>query len=436
MIKRLAELFTRLKSSEFVINVSKLTTGTAIAQIISVTMAPILYRIYEREHYGTLGMYMAITSVLGVFSTMQYLQAIMLEKEDKNAVNAMWLNRFINVGFAVLVALVLLIFSPVFSRWANNEALSRWFWMIPVGIFFAGQNEIFRVWANRKKEYNLLTFNAILLAILTPLISISLGLLIKDETGLFVGLLVGQSLPALILFFILSRSYDLGINTLDLRLVKNLSKTHKGFPLYIVPQNFISTFTNSIPVFMINKFSGLAILGDYNLAVRILGLPISFIGNAISAVFSQEITKRFNLFGSYRDIFLKTFKTLFALSLPPVIIFILFSKEIFIFAFGANWQNAGLIAGFMAPLFALKMINSPLSYGFYLHNLQKLDLIFTIIYGSGSYFIFVLFLKSGLNILDVLKIYTLFASIIYIILIIINYKLSQRWSSPKEIDNI
>lgn len=422
----LKKLIDRFRSSEFLVNVSKLTTGTAIAQLISIGTAPILYRIYDKVHYGTLGLYMAITGVVGVFSTMQYLQTILLEKDDEGAINAMWLNRIINTCFALLSLLVIVLLFPFIVKWVNNPTLNKWLWFIPVSIFFAGQNEIFRIWANRKKEYNLLTFNAIFMAILTPIISIGLGLLLQNETGLFVGLIVGQSLPALLLLFGLRKKYNLGLQSVTFKRIKELAREHRQFPIYSLPQSFIGQYANSIPVFMLNSFVGAGAVGDYNLAIRMLGLPIQFIGGAITSVFSQEATKRFNTYGTYKELFLKTFKSLALISIIPVIILTLFSTEIFTLIFSEKFRTAGVIAGFMAPMFALKLINSPLSYGFYIHKLLKLDLLITVVVCAGAYIIFSVSFKNGQDYLEVLKFYTLFISLIYLFNLMVNFNLSRK----------
>lgn len=420
------KLLTRFKSSEFLVNVSKLTSATAIAQLISIGTAPILYRIYDRVHYGTLGLYMAITGVIGVFSTLQYMQTIMLEKEDEDAINAMWLNRLINVGFTLLVSISILLFSGMLGKWANNPALEKWFWLIPLSIFFSGQNEIFKVWANRKKEYNVLTLNGILMAIIVPIVSISLGLLYDSEMGLFIGLFAGQSIPALILYFTVGRKYDIGFSRFSRQKVKALAATNVSFPIYSLPQSFIGQYINSLPVFLLNSFVGAGAVGDYNLAIRMLGLPIQFIGGAISTVFSQEATRKYNLYGEYKEIFLKTLKSLILISIVPVLILTFFSTEIFTFFFGEKWLKAGIIAGIMAPLFALKLINSPLSYGFYIHKLLKLDLLATATLGVGTYLIFHQLLTANYEHITVIKIYTIFYCLIYILMILINYKLTKR----------
>lgn len=378
MISKIKQLFKNQSKSEFTRNVSKLTSATAIAQLISIGTAPILYRIYDKEAYGSLGLYMAITSILGVFSTMQYLQVIMLEKEDEDAINAMWLNRLINTGFAILVGLAIVLFFPIFVSWADNPALSKWFWMIPVGIFFAGQNEIFRVWANRKKEYNLLTFNGIFLAVLTPIISISLGFWIKNETGLFVGLLVGQSLPALILLIGLVNKYEIGFSKLNLKTLKTLFFKHHTFPLYALPSEFVNRFSNQLPVFLLNHFAGISAVGVYNLAIRMLGLPVSFIGGAISTVFQQRASEDYNKTGSCRAIFVKTLKSLSLISVAPTLMIIFFGPQLFGFAFGETWREAGVYAQLLIVMMILRLIASPLSYTFFIAGKLKLDFIFHI----------------------------------------------------------
>lgn len=423
MLKR---LITRYKKSEFLVNITKLGSATTIAQFISIGTAPISYRIYDKSHYGTLGLYMAITGVIGVFSTLQYLQTILLEKEDENAVNAMWLNRIVNSFFAVFTFVIILILFPFIIDWVKNPSLNKWLWFVPVSIFFAGQNQIFRVWANRKKEYNLLTFNMVFMAILTPLISIGLGYALQNETGLFIGLIVGQSLPTLILFLGLRKKYELGFGAASFQKMKNLAIANKQFPIYSLPSEFVNRFTNQLPVFMLNSFVGPAAVGDYNLATRMLGLPIQFIGNAISSVFSQEASRRFNIYGEYNELFLKTLKSLVLLSIIPTLILMTYSVDIFILFFGKNWETAGIIAGFMAPLYTLRLINSPLSYGFYIHKLLKLDLFTTVILCIGTYLIFHQFLSAKYDYLDVLRIFTIFYSIVYLIMIFINRKLSKK----------
>lgn len=200
------------------------------------------------------------------------------------------------------------------------------------------------------------------MAVLTPIISISLGLWIKNETGLFVGLLVGQSLPALILLIGLAKKYDLGLKKMDISVVKQLFRKHKKFPIYSLPSEFVNRFSNQLPVFMLNHFVGVGAVGVYNLAMRMLGLPISFIGAAISNVFQQRATEDYHRTGSCRGIFIKTFKSLALISIIPTIVILLFGPDLFQWAFGDTWREAGVYSQLLVIMIMLRLIVSPLTY--------------------------------------------------------------------------
>ena len=418
MLKR---LIARYKKSEFLVNITKLGSATTIAQFISIGTAPILYRIYDKSHYGTLGLYMAITGVIGVFSTLQYLQTILLEKEDENAVNAMWLNRIINSFFAVFTFVIILILFPFIIDWVKNPSLNKWLWFVPVSIFFAGQNQIFRVWANRKKEYNLLTFNMVFMAILTPLISIGLGYALQNETGLFIGLIVGQSLPTLILFLGLRKKYELGFGAASFQKMKNLAIANKQFPIYSLPSEFVNRFTNQLPVFMLNSFVGPAAVGVYNLAMRMLGLPIQFIGGAISTVFQQRATEDYNNTGSCRPIFLKTLKTLSLIAVVPTLVVLLFGPDMFALVFGEKWREAGIYAQILVIMLSSKLIVSPLSYLFFIAKKQKEDFIWHIWMLISNSIVFYIMLKLEYKVEMVLLAFSLNYTLIYLIYIIRSY---------------
>jgi teichuronic acid exporter len=427
------KLVHRFKNSPFLVNVSKLTSGTAIAQFIAIGTAPILYRIYEKEHYGTLGLYMAITGVIGVFSTLQYLQAILLEKEDNGAINAMWLNRVINVAFTVLSLILIIALFPWITKWLNNPILNKWLWFIPISIFFAGQNEIFRVWANRKKEYNLLTFNAVFMAILTPIISIGLGLLLNNETGLFIGLIVGQSVPAFILLVGLSKKYQLGIRQVSTLKMKQLAFDYRHFPYYSLPSEFVNRFTNQLPVFMLNSYVGPAAVGVYNLAMRMLGLPIQFIGNAISTVFQQKATEDYNTNGSCKPIFVKTLKTLGFIAIIPTLIVLIFGPDLFALVFGEKWRTSGIYAQILVIMFSGKLVISPLTYIYYIAKKQFEDFLIHIYMLVSNFLIFFCLLSNGQDVKIILLTYSINYFGIYLLYLYQSLKYSVNYESRTKV---
>ena len=422
----LNRLIQNYKQSDFLVNVTKLGSATTLAQLISISTAPVLYRIYDKADYGTLGLYMAITGITGVFSTLQYLQTILLEKEDEDAINAMWLNRGINIGFSLLVFLVLLILWRPITSYIENEALIKWLWLVPISIFFSGQGEIFKVWANRKKEYTILTQNTMLSAIAVPTISISLGLLFESEMGLFIGLLSGQCLSAIFMVYLMRRNHDIGYLHFNRDRIKALFYKHKAFPLFSLPSEFVNRFTNQLPVFMLNAYAGPAVVGVYNLATRMLGLPIQLIGGAISTVFLQKATHDYNSTGTCRPIFIKTFKTLSLIAIVPTLIIVFYGPDLFALVFGEKWRNAGSYARVLILLFSGKLIVSPLSYLFFIARKQREDFLWHGWMLVSNILVFKVAFEVQLSLVNVLLAYSLNYLLIYVIYITRSYFLTQN----------
>ena len=202
----------KYKNSEFGRNVLKLASGSTVAQIIAIACAPIVYRIYERSDYGLLGLFMATAGVISVFSTMQYLNTILIAADDEEAKISMLLNRFINIILSLICCLFVIFIFFITPNLLNFSEFGLYVFLLPISIFLNGQNEIFRVFANRKKEYNLILTNTILISVISPLISIPTGLLVNGPFGLFFSLIIGQITAYFFLSFRLKRTYNLKLS--------------------------------------------------------------------------------------------------------------------------------------------------------------------------------------------------------------------------------
>ena len=84
-------MLNRFVKSEFGKNVVTLMTGTTIAQILPVALTPVLTRLFSPEEFGAFAFFASIISILLVFSSGRYEQAIVLPKEDKDAINILGL---------------------------------------------------------------------------------------------------------------------------------------------------------------------------------------------------------------------------------------------------------------------------------------------------------------------------------------------------------
>ena len=54
---------------------------------------------------------------------------------------------------------------------------------------------------------------------------------------------------------------------------------------------------------------------------------------------------------------------------------VVIAERLFVIAFGEPWRQAGVIAIWLMPMFALRFVASPLSYVFYIAGKQHIDLV-------------------------------------------------------------
>src|SRR5690606_18762412 len=100
--------------SDFVRSVSKLGSGTIVAQIIAFATIPLLTRTYSQEAFGLLAAFVAVVGIISSFATLKYDTAIVLPKDDKDAYALLKLSNIVTLSlteaFLVLMVGHLLIF--------------------------------------------------------------------------------------------------------------------------------------------------------------------------------------------------------------------------------------------------------------------------------------------------------------------------------------
>jgi len=91
-------------------NVAVLATGTWVAQGITALSSLVLPRLYSPEDFGILAICMSVVPILAIVSSLQYQQAIVLPRQDKEASALLGMVfRFAAAGFAITLVLSLLV---------------------------------------------------------------------------------------------------------------------------------------------------------------------------------------------------------------------------------------------------------------------------------------------------------------------------------------
>lgn len=368
---------------------------------------------------------MAFTSVVVVFSTLQYHHGIVVSETDNEATALLQVSMFTVLIVVIFTSLLVIFGKQLINLIYGHKEMGQWLWLAPVSVFFQGLNLIFSAWAIRRKKFKLLSFNRISTAILAPVFSIAFGLLVANALGLFIGLIISQVIPTfrMLYHFIRTEPSILVVNRVHFN---QTAKKHLNYPRFTLPSAALNIFSNQMPMIILSHLGGPQAVGWYSISARMLGLPSSLIATSIGDVFRQSATLDYFQKGSCRPLFLKMFRSLLFMAIIPFMVIVIFGPSIFSIFFGEQWRQAGVIAQVLAILYFAKFAVSPLSTVALIANKQWVGLVIDIILLMTLSLMFCISLKYNLSYMVTLGMFSVSYSLLYLLTFTVNYRLTIR----------
>ena len=417
-------MFGKMLTNKFNQNVAILLVGTVMSQAIPIAISPILTRIYSPSDFGLFALYFSISMILSVFVTGRYEMAIMLPKDEVDAVDITKLSISITVIVSALLFVVIYIFKARIAEALKNKEIENWLLLLPVTVLVIGFYQSLNYLNSRHEQFKTLAFSRFARSINTSGFSLLMGFFKTGNNGFILGDSIGQAIATVFLFFRSSKLLNVFKNSIDINRMKMLAIRYKHFPLFNVPSGLLEKSSGQVPIILLANFFGNNFVGLFSLSQRVISAPSGIVARAFGDVFRQQATKEYVENGSCKNLFTKTFKKLFFLSILPFIVLFIYSPVIFEFVFGKEWRIAGEYAQLMTPMFFLQFFVSPLSNMFYVAEKQKLDFVIQfILFLSlclGLYIGFHFFDSSFVAIL----LFTCVYCIKYIIELLLSYKFS------------
>lgn len=365
------------KISGFAGDVLKLVSGTAFAQLIGLLAAPVLTRLYVPEAYGIVALFAAITGIFGVIACMRYELAIMLPERDEEAANLLG----VCLGFTLLISLLL---APLvwwgrapLLRGLNAPALESYLWLAPFGVFISGVFQALNYWNSRTKHFGRLSIAGVTSSLTTTSLNLGLGFAGHATAGsMIVSGIAGQAVATSVLGSqIRGDDRNLFFKSIRWRAMWEEIKRYKKFPLYDSWASLMNVISGQLPPLLLASFFSSTVVGFYALGYRLLTMPATLIGGAISQVFFQHAAVAKNN-GTLIRVVRNTFTRLVALGLFPILLVMITGKDIFSVVFGSQWAEAGVYAQILAPWVLLNFVSSPISTIFSILEMQGRFLLF------------------------------------------------------------
>jgi len=368
-----------IKQNGFIANIFKLMSGTVVAQAIGFLITPILTRIYAADAFGEAALFMSISSIIGVVACLKYELAIVIPKEEDEAVAVLGVS-FLSVLVVSFVVTVICLPGKAFIiDLLKQPSFSAYVVWLPLMVFLLGINLILNYWNARRNAFGRNAVARVAMSFTTQGIKLGGGILGPASGGaLIFANIVGQFASAILQFFQVWRDKTIIIGSnLSWGRIRQAALKHCKFPIYSSWTSLLNAASQQMPVLIMSFFFESSIVGYYALGVGILSLPMSLIAASVSQVFYQKAcTIKAN---NGKEISSKLFINLFALGFLPFAFITLYGKELFTVVFGAQWEIAGSYAQMLSIWSLFMFIARPLSMVISVYELQKIGLVLQII---------------------------------------------------------
>jgi len=333
-------------------------SGTALAQVLSFALSPIISRLYSPTDFGVFGSFTAILGVVSAGIALDYSQALMLPKQKDDAFCLFvisCLSSFLVAAFCLAICLVASGFILNFINARNAWILV----LLVIGILSSGLNQTFQGWCIRAKAFKHTSASQVIRSLSANGMQIGLGYLKGGASALIFAVTLGDMLATLSLAKVALRELKVLWRSIRWKRLWQLVKEYRDFPLYSASTNVINALSLGLPVFLLTHFYGIAVAGAYVFGTRLMQAPMGLVLTALRQVLYQKASETYNEGGRLAPLYLKITGGLFAVGFLPSLILFIWAPQIFSWIFGGQWHTAGVFARSLVLWLLFSFCNLP-----------------------------------------------------------------------------
>lgn len=413
-----------LKNNKFLKPIIQLTTGSIIAQLITMLVSPVTTRLFTQEELGLYTLVLTVVSIFGPVLCLRYDMSIVTAKSKKSEYSLIIGSLIIGISISIIISIIYRIF---FSSKLLPENINQNFiflFLLLLLILTAIINTL-TAFNNKRKEYGLISKVYVKRNLIQNVLMVITGFFKIGYTGLLLSQL-GSMLSGIKNQSVVLLSEKEEIKKIKKNEVIRELITEKKQPLFSVPASILNSSSYSILNFFITGLFGLKVFGLYSMSYRILGLPLTLISGNISKVFFENASESYRKTGTYREILLKYTALLLVLAIPMSTGLFLFSEYIFEFVFGTGWGVAGIYVKILAPMYGIRLVVSTVSVSLIVSGKQQLELVLQFLFILFSVFGYIVCTVFSLNEYSFFIIISVTYSIVYIIFYFAIFKISKK----------
>lgn len=407
--KLITDLFGQYRSSDFLKNVFHLVSGTTIAQLIPILLQPVLRRIYTPADFGAFAIYFNVMSVLAVFLTLRYEQAIVIAENDTEATNVLSLAGMFALIFSSLLAILLFIFFNSVQVLLDFPLTHiSWLYFLPLSAFLFSIYEALNYWLIRKKAFKSSALNKISRRSVEGGVQALFGFR-HNVFGLFIGDICGNMVNVISAVFQIKRKSFTMAKVSRSKMAAAL-KRYSHFPKYNLIPTLLNAASLAIPLLLINKLFDPVQVGYIDLSRQVLAVPLALISITIGQVLLQRLAQKRNDKLSILFDLKSLFLGLAVTAVLEIIIILFFGEFLFGIVFGKSWIISGSYSKILVFSYSVKFVMTTLSIAFIALEKIKLIAIWQVSYFCA---ILLLFFVRNISVVQFLGLYVIIELVSY-----------------------
>ena len=359
-------------------NFAKLFSANVVAQAIGLLVYPILTRIYSPEDFGLLNLFLSIGGVLTLIAVAEYHYAIVLPKEEKDAVGVF------HVGFLLLSCLVILVgvsgvFSEPISLLFKAPSLSSVYYLLPGYVFLMGLWNLLNYWYTRQQKFGKISIYQMSQSIISSASKIILGIQNLLRVGMVYSVVFAPLISILLVVVgswrTLTPLFKFSWNNICQQAAK-----YKNFPLYVMPRGLLNTLGGNLPTLLLTPYFGLVEIGFFGMALTLAFRPINIVCSSLYQVLYQKVTDNVNEQKGVLSLLRNFLMQIGVVTLLLFGVLYLVMPYMVSFLLGAEWVVVSDYIRIFLPWLFFVVLNTSLSFLPDVFGKQSIYLLFEISY--------------------------------------------------------
>ncbi len=417
----------------FLRSVATLSAGTALAQSVSLILAPVITRLYSPADLGILGLFTSFLGVATVGTSLKYELGIVSAPTEPEAARLTFASLLLGLPVSVLCGLGL--WAAIHFSWFGYGIMPGY--AVPLmlaTLVLMGAFTNLRYWAIRQESFAIIAKASLVQQSIRSIFQAALGFVGLGPAGLLSGEMLGRGAGIGPLFRCAWPALRQVAKSPRHELMGTLASNRK-LVIYSLPSSVIDALAMNMLVPLLVALFGSSAGGQFALMQKVLAVPFVLVAASVADTFHSRLAvcARENP-AQMLPLFTRTSLGLFLVGLGPALILFFGGNWLFAFAFGKPWAMAGTLASITAPFFLTQMVVSPLSRLVFVLRGQESKLIYDFLLMTGILLTFRIARSYRLSLTDTVWAITLVNTFSYLIyyLVLLRIIVNTRRDSPPQ----